>query len=30
MPAELVEVNHANRVAENLKEHERLYSVLMS
>jgi hypothetical protein len=30
MPAEWVEVKHANRVAENLNEHERLYPVLMS
>jgi hypothetical protein len=30
MPAEWVEVNYANHVAEDLNEHERLYSVLMS
>jgi hypothetical protein len=30
MPTEWFEVNHANCVAENLNEHERLYSVLMS
>ena len=30
MPAEWVEVNYANHVAEDLNEHERLYAVLMS